>query len=147
MIALLGLVLCVWRYGSKNLVDNECWGAGFATGMVIGPLLTMLLTWEAALRILAGGCGMNGKIITAWAALAIIAASPTAPNAQTTAPNAQTTAPPEPRSCQRLHEETNKCDTGMRSCDQHVVARLEARCQRDEKRLPQVLGPGDGGRP
>jgi hypothetical protein len=89
----------------------------------------------------------NGTIIAAWAALAIIAAAPTAANAQTTAPNAQTTAPPEPRSCQQLHEETNKCDTGMRSCDQRVVARLEARCQRDEKRLPQVLGPRDGGRP
>jgi hypothetical protein len=53
-----------------------------------------------------------------------------------------TTAPPEPRSCQRLHEETDKCETGMRSCDQHVIARLEAQCQRDEKRLPR-----DGGRP
>ena len=57
--------------------------------------------------------------------------------------NAQTTEPaPEPRSCQRLHEETDKCETGMRSCDQHVIARLEAQCQRDEKRLPR-----DGGRP
>ena len=82
----------------------------------------------------------NGKVITASAALAIIAAAPTAPNAQTTAPR-------EPRSCQQLHEETNKCDAGMRSCNQHVVARLQARCQRDEKRLPQVLGPRDGGRP
>jgi len=91
----------------------------------------------------------NGKIITAWAALAIIAAAPTAANAQTTAPNVQPTAPapPEPRSCQQLHEEMNKCETGMRSCDQRVVARLEARCQRDEKRLPPVLGPRDGGRP
>ena len=79
----------------------------------------------------------NGTIITAWAALAIIAAAPTAANAQTT----------EPRSCQQLHEETNKCDTGMRSCDQRVVARLLAQCQRDEKRLPQGLGPRDGGRP
>ena len=61
-------------------------------------------------------------------------------------PNAQTTAPPEPRSCQQLHNETNKCDTGMRSCDQRVIARLEAQCQRDEKRLPQVLGPRDGER-
>jgi hypothetical protein len=89
----------------------------------------------------------NGKIITAWAALAIITASPTAANAQTTTPNAQATEPPEPRSCQQLHEETNKCDIGMRSCDQHVVDRLQARCQRDEKRLPQGLGPRDGGRP
>jgi hypothetical protein len=40
-----------------------------------------------------------------------------------------------------------KCDVGMRSCNQHVVARLEARCQRDEKQLPQGLGPHDGGRP
>jgi len=89
----------------------------------------------------------NGRIITAWAALAISAAAPTAANAQTAAPNVQPTAPapPEPRSCQQLHEETNKCDTGMRSCDQHAVARLQARCQRDEKRLPQ--GPRDGGRP
>ena len=79
----------------------------------------------------------NGTIITAWAALAIIAAAPTAANAQTT----------EPRSWQQLHEETNKCDTGMRSCDRRVVARLLAQCQRDEKRLPQGLGPHDGGRP
>jgi uncharacterized membrane protein affecting hemolysin expression len=62
-------------------------------------------------------------------------------------PNAQTTAPPEPRSCQQLHEETNKCDAGMRSCDQRVIARLEAQCRRYEKRLQQVLGPRDGGRP
>jgi len=55
--------------------------------------------------------------------------------------NAQATAPREPRSCQRLHEEISKCETGMRSCDQHVIARLQAQCQRDEKRLPQVLGP------
>src|SRR6516162_4098970 len=87
----------------------------------------------------------NGKI-TAWAALAIFAAAPTAANAQTTTPpNAQT--PPEPRSCQQLHEQANKCAAGMRSCDQRVVSRLEAQCQRDEKRLPQVLGPRDGGRP
>jgi hypothetical protein len=70
-------------------------------------------------------------------ALALIAAAPIATNAQTT----------EPRSCQRLHEETSKCEAGMRSCDQHVIARLEAQCQRDEKRLPQVLEPRDGGRP
>jgi hypothetical protein len=72
--------------------------------------------------------------------LALIAAAPIAANAQTT-------APPEPRSCQQLHEETSKCENGMRSCDQHVIARLEAQCQRDEKRLPQVLNPRDGGRP
>jgi hypothetical protein len=90
----------------------------------------------------------NGKIITAWAALAIIVAAPTAANAQTTGPpNAQTPAPPEPRSCQQLHEETNKCEAGMRSCDQRVVSRLQAQCQRDEKRLPQYLGPRDAGRP
>ena len=65
--------------------------------------------------------------------LALIAAAPIAANAQTTVPG-------EPRSCQRLHEETNKCDTGMRSCDQQVIARLEAQCQRDEKRTPPVLG-------
>ena len=49
----------------------------------------------------------NGKIITAWTALAIIAAAPTAANAQTAAPNVQpiAPAPPEPRSCQQLHEE------------------------------------------
>ena len=85
-----------------------------------------------------GGRGMrNGKIITARAALAIIAAAPTAANAQTTAPR-------EPRSCQQLHEEMNKCETGMRGCDQRVVDRLQAQCQRDEKRLRQVLGPRDG---
>jgi hypothetical protein len=74
-------------------------------------------------------------------ALALIAAAPIATNAQTTEP------PPEPRSCQRLHEETGKCETGMRSCDQHVIARLEAQCQRDQQRLPQRLAPRDGGRP
>ena len=61
--------------------------------------------------------------------------------------NAQTSPPREPRSCQQMHEETSKCDTGMRSCDQRVIARLEKQCQRDEKRLPQVLEPHDGGRP
>ena len=57
----------------------------------------------------------------------------------TTAPGAikaQTTEPPSPRSCQRLHKEINKCETGMRSCNQHVITRLEKQCQRDEKRLP-----------
>jgi hypothetical protein len=49
---------------------------------------------------------------------------------------AQTTELPSPRSCQRLHKEINKCETGMRSCNQHVIARLEKQCQRDEKRLP-----------
>jgi hypothetical protein len=73
-------------------------------------------------------------------ALALIAAAPIATNAQTP-------APPEPRSCQQLHEETTKCEAGMRSCDQHVIARLQAQCQRDEKRLPQALAPRDGGRP
>ena len=73
-------------------------------------------------------------------ALALIAAAPIATNAQTP-------APPEPRSCQRLHEETNKCEAGMRSCDQRIIARLEAQCQRDEKRLPQGLEPRDGVRP
>jgi hypothetical protein len=61
------------------------------------------------------------------------------------ATNAQTTEPREPRSCQRLHEETSKCETGMRSCNQQVIDRLEARCQRDQKRRPQV--PRDGGEP
>jgi hypothetical protein len=70
-------------------------------------------------------------------ALALIAAAPIATNAQMT----------EPRSCQRLHEEMSKCETGMRSCNQHVIARLQAQCQRDEKRLPQVLEPREGGRP
>ena len=68
-------------------------------------------------------------------ALALITATPIAANAQTT-------APPEPRSCQQLHEETNKCESGMRSCDQYVIARLQAQCQRDEKRLPQVQPGG-----
>jgi hypothetical protein len=63
------------------------------------------------------------------------------------AANAQTTEPPEPRSCQQLHTETDKCEAGMRSCDQRVVDRLLARCQRDQKRLPQVLEPREGGRP
>jgi len=54
------------------------------------------------------------------------------------AANAQTTEPREPRSCQQLHEEMGKCEAGMRSCDQHVIDRLQAQCQRDEKRLPQV---------
>ena len=72
--------------------------------------------------------------------LALIAATPIAANAQTT-------APPEPRSCQRLHEETNKCDAGMRSCDQPVIARLQLQCDRDQKRLPQVPELRDGGRP
>jgi hypothetical protein len=65
--------------------------------------------------------------------LALIAATPIVANAQTT-------APPEPRSCQQLHEETNKCDAGMRSCDQRVLAWLEPQCDRDQKRLPQVRG-------
>ena len=78
--------------------------------------------------------------ITAWATLAIIAAAPTAANAQTTEPR-------EPRSCQQLHEAMNKCEAGMRSCDQRLVDRLQAQCQRDEKRLPRVRGSGDAGRP
>jgi hypothetical protein len=73
-------------------------------------------------------------------ALALIAATPIATNAQTTEPR-------EPRSCQRLHEETSKCDTGMRSCDQRVIAQLQPQCERDQKRLPQELAPRDGGRP
>ena len=62
-------------------------------------------------------------------ALALITATPIAANAQTT-------APPEPRSCQQLHQETSKCEAGMRSCNQHVIARLQAQCQRDEKVQP-----------
>ena len=73
-------------------------------------------------------------------ALALGAATPIATNAQTT-------EPPEPRSCQRLHEEMSKCDAGMRSCDQRVIARLQPQCDRDQKRLPQVPGLRDGGRP
>jgi len=72
-------------------------------------------------------------------ALALIAAAPIVANAQTT-------APPEPRSCQQLHEETNKCDAGLRSCDQRAIARLEPQCDRDQKRLPQVPGRRGGGR-
>jgi hypothetical protein len=71
--------------------------------------------------------------------LALIAAAPIVANAQTA-------APPEPRSCQQLHQETNKCDAGMRSCDQRVIARLQPQCDRDQKRLPQVPGLSDGGR-
>jgi hypothetical protein len=73
-------------------------------------------------------------------ALVLAAAAPGAINAQTTEPA------PEPRSCQRLHEETNKCEAGMRSCDQSILARLETQCQRDQKRLPQGLAPRGGGR-
>jgi hypothetical protein len=64
-------------------------------------------------------------------ALALIAAAPIATNAQTTEPR-------EPRSCQRLQEETSKCEAGMRNCDQHVIAGLQAQCQRDEKRLAET---------
>jgi len=73
----------------------------------------------------------NGKIVTAWTALAIIAAAPTAANAQTTAPR-------EPRSCLQMHEEMNKMRN--RYCAAAISAsvdRLQARCQRDEKRLRQ----------
>ena len=95
---------------------------------------------------LPGGLEMT-RMITLALGLALTAAAFTPRAAeQQQPPNAQTTAPPEPRSCQQLHEETNKCDTGMRSCDQRVIARLEAQCQRDEKRLPPVLGSRDGGR-
>lgn len=73
-------------------------------------------------------------------ALVLAAAAPGAINAQTTEPA------PEPRSCQRLHEETNKCEAGMRSCNQSIIARLETQCQRDQKRLPQGLAPRDGRR-
>jgi hypothetical protein len=86
--------------------------------------------------IMAGDRAMKPIIL----ALALIAAAPIATNAQTTEPR-------EPRSCQRFHEEMSKCEIGMRSCDQHVIARLQVRCQRDVKRLPQVLEPHDGGRP
>jgi hypothetical protein len=87
------------------------------------------------------------RMIAVTLGLVLTAAAFTARAAeQQQPPNPQTTAPPEPRSCQQLHEETNKCDTGMRSCDQRVIARLEAQCQRDEKRLPPVLGSRDGGR-
>ena len=81
-------------------------------------------------------------------ALALIAAAPVATNAQTPAPpvpSAPAPTPPEPRSCQQLHAETGKCDAGQRSCDQQVIARLQAQCQRDEKRLPQPLAPRGGG--
>ena len=95
----------------------------------------------------AWGASMT-KMIALALGLVLTAAAFTARAAeQQQPPNAQSTAPPEPRSCQQLHEETNKCDTGMRSCDQRVITRLEGQCQRDEKRLPRVLGPRDGGRP
>jgi hypothetical protein len=87
------------------------------------------------------------RMIAVTLGLVLTAAAFTARAAeQQQPPNPQPTAPPEPRSCKQLHEETNKCDTGMRSCDQRVIARLEAQCQRDEKRLPPVLGPRDAGR-
>ena len=79
---------------------------------------------------------LMGRIIV----LALAAAVPIVANAQTAMPR-------EPRSRQRLHEETNKCDAGMRSCDQRVIARLQPQCDRDQKRLPQVPGLRDGGRP
>jgi len=60
---------------------------------------------------------------------------------------AQPPEPREPRSCQQMHEAINKCEIGMRGCDQRVVDRLQAQCQRDEKRLPRVRGSGAGGRP
>jgi hypothetical protein len=104
-------------------------------------------SFGAAFRALRGELEMSRMVALALG-LVLTAAMFTARAAeQQQPPNVQTTAPPEPRSCQQLHEETNKCDTGMRSCDQRVIARLEAQCQRDEKRLPQVLGPRDGGRP
>ena len=89
------------------------------------PLPETLLAKYLRLRPKTSSIQRNSKIIAASAALAIIAAASTAANAQTAAPNVQpiAPAPPEPRSCQRLHEETNKCDAGMRSCDQHVVDR------------------------
>src|SRR6516165_2227954 len=92
-----------------------------------------------------GGLEMT-KMIALALGLVLTAAAFTARAAeQQQPPNAQSTAPPEPRSCQQLHEETNKCDTGMRSCDQRVITRLEGQCQRDEKRLPRVLGPATAG--
>jgi hypothetical protein len=48
--------------------------------------------------------------------------------------NAQPAAPQQPLSCQQLHRETERCEAGMRSCNQRRVARLETRCQRDAKR-------------
>ena len=81
---------------------------------------------------------LTDKQVGPLLALALIAAAPMATNAQTT-------EPPEPRSCQRLHEETGKCETSMRSCDPRVIARLATQCQRDQKRLPQPLAPRGGG--
>ena len=72
--------------------------------------------------------------------LALAAAAPIATNAQPTEPR-------EPRSCQRMQEEMSKCEHGMSSCDQQVIARLEAQCQRSEKRLPRGLEPPNSGRP
>lgn len=37
-----------------------------------------------------------------------------------------------PKSCQRLHHESNKCENGLKSCDQRLVERLRKRCARDE---------------
>jgi hypothetical protein len=42
VIALVSLGGFAWRY-DKNRSGLVSWGAGFATGMVIGPLMTMLM--------------------------------------------------------------------------------------------------------
>ena len=60
-------------------------------------------------------------------ALALIAAA-------AIAAKAQTTAPPEPRSCQQLHTETDKCEARRRSCNQHVIDRLQARWEVDDRK-------------
>ena len=66
----------------------------------------------------------------------ILALTATAPIAT----NAQPTEPREPRSCPRMHQEMSNWEHGMSSCDQQVIARLEAQCQRGEKRLPRETG-------
>ena len=108
-------------------MDGFCFGFT----VVVGP------PYISADDVLHRGLEMTQIIALA---LGLAAAAPIAANAQTTPPR-------EPRSCQQMHEETSKCETGMRSCDQRVIARLEKQCQRDEKRLPQVLEPRDGGLP
>jgi hypothetical protein len=85
---------------------------------------------------------MIGRLVPAL--LVLLAATPVLADERSLA---QKSTPPEPRACQQLPEEMSKCEAGMRSCDQHVIAQLQAQCQRDEKRLPQVLEPRDGGRP
>lgn len=37
-----------------------------------------------------------------------------------------------PKSCQRLHLETNKCENGLKSCNQRRIAYWRKKCESDE---------------